>query len=56
MCPWRTRVNASRCSGDGLPKWTVRVLSIVPSRYCAPESFRYGVCRLMIEETVAVGA
>ena len=38
--PWRTRVNASHCSGVGLPKCTVRVVSIVPSRYCPPESLR----------------
>ena len=40
MWPRRTRVNRSRCSAVGGPMATVRVTSVVPSRYCAPESTR----------------
>ena len=31
-------MNASDCSEVGRPKWTVLVVSQVPSRYCPPES------------------
>ena len=37
MWPFNTRVKRSRISGSGVPIATVRVTSVVPSRYCAPE-------------------
>ena len=36
MCPCSTRVKHSRSHALGSPKWTVRVMSVVPSTYCAP--------------------
>ena len=38
--PCSTRVYASHCSGVGRPKWSVRVVSHVPSLYWPPESLR----------------
>ena len=38
--PLSTRVKRSRISGLGAPIGTVRVMSVVPSRYWAPESTR----------------
>ena len=40
ICPLRTSVKRSRISFVGLPMATVRVMSVVPSRYCAPLSMR----------------
>ena len=40
MWPFRTRVKRSFISGVGSPTMTVRVMSVVPSSYCAPESTR----------------
>jgi hypothetical protein len=37
MCPCSTRVNERRCAVVGVPKCSVRVTSVVPSRYC-PEN------------------
>ena len=34
ICPCSTRVKARRWSGVGVPKCSVRVTSVVPSRYC----------------------
>ena len=34
MCPWRTRVKASFSQAVGVPRWTVRVTSVVPDSYC----------------------
>ncbi len=39
--PFSTSVNRSCISRVGVPMATVRVTSVVPSRYCAPESTRY---------------
>ncbi len=43
MWPCSTRVTRSRSSAGGLsgPVHTVRVMSVVPSGNCAPESIRY---------------
>ena len=38
--PFSTRVKRSRISAVGSPTATVRVTSVVPSSYCAPESIR----------------
>ena len=38
--PLSTRVKRSRISSLGVPIATVRVMSVVPSSYCAPESMR----------------
>ena len=38
--PLSTRVKRSRISALGAPMAIVRVMSVVPSRYCAPESSR----------------
>jgi len=39
ICACNTRVYARLTSSDGvLPRYNVRVVSIVPSRYCPPES------------------
>ena len=40
MWPLSTRVKRSRISALGLPTAMVRVMSVVPSWYCAPESSR----------------
>ncbi|MBK6899821.1 MAG: hypothetical protein IPH09_11315 [bacterium] len=40
MLPCSTRVNMRFARGDGGPNATVRVMSVVPSRYWAPESIR----------------
>ena len=40
MWPFKTRVKRSRISSLGRPMAMVRVTSVVPSRYCAPESTR----------------
>jgi len=40
MWPFSTRVKRSRISSLGVPTTTVRVMSVVPSSYCAPESMR----------------
>ena len=40
MWPFRTRVRRSRLSSVGSPMTTVRVMSVVPSTYCPPESTR----------------
>ena len=40
MWPLSTRVKRSFISGVGSPTMTVRVMSVVPSSYCAPESMR----------------
>ena len=40
IMPFRTRVNLRRRSASTEPMATVRVMSVVPSRYCAPESIR----------------
>ena len=40
MWPFSTRVKRSRISAVGGPIATVRVMSVVPSRYWAPESTR----------------
>ncbi len=40
ICPFSTSVKRSCISRVGLPIATVRVMSVVPSRYCAPESTR----------------
>ena len=39
--PLRTRVKHWRSNVVGLPKWKVRVTSVVPSLYWPPESHRY---------------
>ena len=39
----RARLRTSRCSAVGAPMATVRVMSVVPSRNCAPESTRYSM-------------
>jgi hypothetical protein len=36
----RTRVKQARSQAVGVPKCSVRVTSVVPSTYCAPESHR----------------
>ena len=38
--PLSTRVKRSRISSVGVADATVRVMSVVPSSYCAPESIR----------------
>ena len=38
--PFSTRVKRSFISAVGSPTITVRVMSVVPSMYCAPESMR----------------
>ena len=40
ICPFKTSVNILRCSALGAPMVTVRVTSVVPSRYWPPESTR----------------
>ncbi len=40
MWPLSTSVKRSRISGVGSPTATVRVMSVVPSWYCPPESIR----------------
>ena len=40
IMPLSTRVKRSCISADGAPTMTVRVMSVVPSRYCPPESMR----------------
>ena len=40
IMPFSTRVKRSFISGVGSPTITVRVMSVVPSMYCAPESMR----------------
>ena len=40
MWPLSTRVKWSRISALGVPTATVRVMSVVPSSYCAPESMQ----------------
>jgi hypothetical protein len=40
MWPFSTRVKRSFISGVGVPTITVRVMSVVPSGYCPPESTR----------------
>ena len=39
----------------GVPKWTVRVTSVVPSRYWAPESHRYSSDLLRERSVAGVG-
>ena len=41
MVPISTRVKHSICRGVGLPRATVRVMSVVPSGYWPPLSIRY---------------
>ncbi|KAL1506940.1 hypothetical protein AB1Y20_007804 [Prymnesium parvum] len=38
MCPLRTLVKHSTCQRVGVPRWKVRVTSVVPHSYCPPES------------------
>ena len=40
MLPLSTRVKHSRCHGVGVPRWKVRVTSVVPVAYWPPESRR----------------
>ena len=40
MWPFSTRVKRSRISRVGVPTAIVRVMSVVPSSYCAPLSIR----------------
>lgn len=50
MLPLSTRVYIRFSFSVGLPKWSVRVVSVVPSRYCAPESQRYMALGSIIEQ------
>lgn len=50
MFPFRTRVLVWRSFSVGVPKCRVRVVSVVPSRNCAPESHRYMAFGSMIEQ------
>lgn len=42
-------------SGVGFPKWKVLVTSVVPSKYCPPESTKWIISFVMVEVLVYVG-
>lgn len=50
MLPFSTRVFACISFALGVPKCKVRVVSVVPSKNCAPESHRYILFGSMMEQ------
>ena len=49
ICPCNTRVNATVSNLEGVPKWMVRVISVVPSR---SNVYEYVMCETHVYEYV----